>query len=274
MAGRQGFGRFSLAEEVRRTSHKSCWRHVVRVIPPLPPCCPPWAATAATPRPWTFPKPCRSPSQRPLRRTPETPQGRCGHDLPQGTPSPSAGSSRPTSAGSGASNWSSSSPRRTPRSTNCSRGAVDVAFICSGPYASGKQKFGLELLAIPGARGSHFSHSCRIVGKDSPAGSLPILRASASPSPTGIPTPGALSRCCGSGAVRNAAVCRGGRPRGPPAALRHDGQALRNLVEAFLRKFYADAPPPPRRERRVFLGRGRPGGESARRDRAPPKRTE
>lgn len=56
------------------------------------------------------------------------------------------------------------------------QGAVDVAFVCSGPYASGKQKYGLELLATPEVRGSHFYHSYLIVGKDSPYRALPDLK--------------------------------------------------------------------------------------------------
>lgn len=56
------------------------------------------------------------------------------------------------------------------------QGAVDVAFICSGPYASGKQKYGLELLATPEVRGSHFYHSYLIVGKDSPYKDLADLK--------------------------------------------------------------------------------------------------
>lgn len=47
------------------------------------------------------------------------------------------------------------------------QGAVDVAFICSGPYATGKQKYGLELVATPEVRGSHFYHSYLIVAKES-----------------------------------------------------------------------------------------------------------
>lgn len=56
------------------------------------------------------------------------------------------------------------------------QGAVDVAFVCSGPYASGKQKYGLELLATPEVRGSHFYHSYLIVGQDSPYRELADLK--------------------------------------------------------------------------------------------------
>lgn len=44
---------------------------------------------------------------------------------------------------------------------------IDLAFVCSGPYATGKEKFGFELLATPQVQGSHFYHSYLIVNKDS-----------------------------------------------------------------------------------------------------------
>ena len=56
------------------------------------------------------------------------------------------------------------------------KGKVDLAFICSGPYANGKEKYGFELLATPQVLGSHFYHSYLIVNKDSPFRSLEDLR--------------------------------------------------------------------------------------------------
>ncbi|MCG2774241.1 MAG: phosphate/phosphite/phosphonate ABC transporter substrate-binding protein [Desulfobacterales bacterium] len=44
---------------------------------------------------------------------------------------------------------------------------IDLAFICSGPYAIGKEKYGFELLAAPEVQGSHFYQSYLIVNKDS-----------------------------------------------------------------------------------------------------------
>ena len=56
------------------------------------------------------------------------------------------------------------------------KGKVDLAFICSGPYANSKEKYGFELLATPQVLGSHFYHSYLIVNKDSPFRSLEDLR--------------------------------------------------------------------------------------------------
>ena len=47
------------------------------------------------------------------------------------------------------------------------RGQIDLAFICSGPYVTGKEKFGFELLATPEVQRSHFYHSYLIVNKAS-----------------------------------------------------------------------------------------------------------
>ena len=44
---------------------------------------------------------------------------------------------------------------------------IDLAFICSGPYVSGREKFGFAPLAVPEVRGSHFYRSYLIVNKDS-----------------------------------------------------------------------------------------------------------
>jgi phosphonate transport system substrate-binding protein len=56
------------------------------------------------------------------------------------------------------------------------KGEIDLAFVCSGPYATGKEKFGFELLATPLVQGSHFYHSYLIVNKDSPFRRLEDLR--------------------------------------------------------------------------------------------------
>jgi phosphonate transport system substrate-binding protein len=50
-----------------------------------------------------------------------------------------------------------------------SAGQIDLAFICSGPYASGREKFGFEALAMPRVRGSHLYQSYLIVNKDGPS---------------------------------------------------------------------------------------------------------
>ena len=56
------------------------------------------------------------------------------------------------------------------------RGEIDLAFICSGPYVAGKEKFGFESLAVPEVHGSHFYRSYLIVNKDSPYHHLEELR--------------------------------------------------------------------------------------------------
>lgn len=56
------------------------------------------------------------------------------------------------------------------------KGEIDLAFICSGPYANSKDKYGFELLATPQVKGSHFYHSYLIVNKDSPIHRLEDLR--------------------------------------------------------------------------------------------------
>jgi phosphonate transport system substrate-binding protein len=55
-------------------------------------------------------------------------------------------------------------------------GQIDLAFICSGPYVCGKEKYGLELLAVPEIHGSHFYSSYLIVNKDSPFKALEDLQ--------------------------------------------------------------------------------------------------
>jgi phosphonate transport system substrate-binding protein len=56
------------------------------------------------------------------------------------------------------------------------KGEIDLAFVCSGPYATAKEKFGFELLATPQVQGSHFYHSYLIVNKDSPFRRLEDLK--------------------------------------------------------------------------------------------------
>lgn len=56
------------------------------------------------------------------------------------------------------------------------KGEIDLAFVCSGPYANGKEKFGFELLATPQVQGSHYYHSYLIVNKDSPFHRLEDLK--------------------------------------------------------------------------------------------------
>jgi phosphonate transport system substrate-binding protein len=55
-------------------------------------------------------------------------------------------------------------------------GKVDLAFICSGPYATGKEKYGFEALATPIIRGEPFYHSYLIVNKYSAIKSLEDLK--------------------------------------------------------------------------------------------------
>jgi phosphonate transport system substrate-binding protein len=56
------------------------------------------------------------------------------------------------------------------------KGEIDLAFICSGPYATSRDKYGFELLATPQVKGSHFYHSYLIVNKDSHFDRLEDLR--------------------------------------------------------------------------------------------------
>ena len=56
------------------------------------------------------------------------------------------------------------------------RGDIDVAFICSGPYATAKSSLNFEPLAVPLVHGSHFYQSFLIVHKDSPFTRLEDLR--------------------------------------------------------------------------------------------------
>ena len=56
------------------------------------------------------------------------------------------------------------------------KGQIDLAFICSGPYAVGKEKYGFDLLATPEVQGSHFYRSYLIVNADSAFQSLEDLK--------------------------------------------------------------------------------------------------
>lgn len=53
---------------------------------------------------------------------------------------------------------------------------IDLAFICSGPYATGKEKYRFEALATPIIRGEPFYHSYLIVNKNSSIKSLEDLK--------------------------------------------------------------------------------------------------
>lgn len=46
-------------------------------------------------------------------------------------------------------------------------GQIDLAFICSGPYASGRQQYGFEALAMPEVRGAPFYQAYLIVNRNS-----------------------------------------------------------------------------------------------------------
>jgi phosphonate transport system substrate-binding protein len=45
------------------------------------------------------------------------------------------------------------------------RNEIDLAFICSGPYAGGKEAYGFHVLAVPQVQGGHFYRSYLIVNK-------------------------------------------------------------------------------------------------------------
>lgn len=53
---------------------------------------------------------------------------------------------------------------------------IDIAFVCAGPYVSGKRKFGMELLVAPMLYGKPFYQAYFIVHKDSPIRDLEGLR--------------------------------------------------------------------------------------------------
>jgi phosphonate transport system substrate-binding protein len=56
------------------------------------------------------------------------------------------------------------------------RQAIDLAFVCSGPYVRGHEKFGMEILAVPIVHGKAVSHTYFIVNRNSAAKSLNDLR--------------------------------------------------------------------------------------------------
>jgi phosphonate transport system substrate-binding protein len=56
------------------------------------------------------------------------------------------------------------------------KGAIDAAFVCSGPYVDGHRDFGLELLVAPQAYGRTEYYSYIIVAKKSPIHDLEGLR--------------------------------------------------------------------------------------------------
>jgi phosphonate transport system substrate-binding protein len=56
------------------------------------------------------------------------------------------------------------------------QGQIDLAFICSGPYVTGKEKYGFELVATPQVQGSHFYRSYLIVNKGSSYNRLEDLK--------------------------------------------------------------------------------------------------
>jgi phosphonate transport system substrate-binding protein len=68
--------------------------------------------------------------------------------------------------------------RKTYREVNelLMKGEIDLAFICSGPYATGKQKFGFVPLAVPQVHGSPTYRSYLIVNNDSPYQRLEDLK--------------------------------------------------------------------------------------------------
>lgn len=52
---------------------------------------------------------------------------------------------------------------------------IDLAFICTGPFATGADRYGIEAIATPIVRGQPFYHSYLIVNKDSDLQSLADL---------------------------------------------------------------------------------------------------
>jgi phosphonate transport system substrate-binding protein len=68
--------------------------------------------------------------------------------------------------------------RRTYREVNelFQKRQLDLAFICTGPYVAGRQRYGFEGLVTPVIRGRPFYQSYLIVNKDSPLSTLAQLR--------------------------------------------------------------------------------------------------
>jgi phosphonate transport system substrate-binding protein len=56
------------------------------------------------------------------------------------------------------------------------RGEIDLAFICSGPYAGGQEKYGFQALAVPQVQGGHTYRSYLIVNQEKPYRQLQDLR--------------------------------------------------------------------------------------------------
>ncbi|MBU0718244.1 MAG: phosphate/phosphite/phosphonate ABC transporter substrate-binding protein [Planctomycetes bacterium] len=56
------------------------------------------------------------------------------------------------------------------------RKEVDVAFVCSGPYVTGKAKFGMEILVVPVVGGQTVYHSYILTHRDSPFSSFDALK--------------------------------------------------------------------------------------------------
>jgi len=55
-------------------------------------------------------------------------------------------------------------------------GQIDIALICAGPYATGRDQFGFKALAVPMVRGEPYYRSYLIVHRDSPFLTLGDLR--------------------------------------------------------------------------------------------------
>ncbi|MCK7508442.1 MAG: phosphate/phosphite/phosphonate ABC transporter substrate-binding protein [Desulfobacterales bacterium] len=104
-------------------------------------------------------------------------RGGRGHDIPQGDLRLLPASCSIISASSQASAFSSFSAKPTRKSTRFSpREQIDLAFICTGPFAASREKFGFEALATPQVRGQPFYQSYLIVPKDSPYQKLEDLK--------------------------------------------------------------------------------------------------
>jgi phosphonate transport system substrate-binding protein len=56
------------------------------------------------------------------------------------------------------------------------KGEIDLAFICTGPFAASREKYGFEALATPVVRGQPFYQSYLIVPTDSPFQELADLK--------------------------------------------------------------------------------------------------
>ncbi len=56
------------------------------------------------------------------------------------------------------------------------RKEIDTAFVCAGPYVTGKDKFGMELVAVPVVHGQKIYHSYFLAHKDSPIKSFQDFR--------------------------------------------------------------------------------------------------